>query len=371
MPDIGEPFDVEAFRAFTIPDDRNAFVLFRQAAATLKPLNRYVGQSLFNHSNWMAGWSETTPEVRQWAADNRQALALFRLGAERPDALDSTLASPRDHNEMSWAIECLKRLALLEATRLEDRGDMAGAWGWYRAVLQLIHQVSFCAGQVRRRQYARDYHYRLRDSLTTWARDPRTSPSVLRQALDDAIACESLTPSESYTLKAEYLEIEKWFDDPGSPGHPPNTTFRNLGSPYFPPEPWTCAGDHRSVRMGILSAAETAEPAGDPAIDEQPAGVLRPAPGSAARSQPRRLRMRYLSVRTRGQPGQRRCAVALVALDRWLGTTEDAQKLLPRLDWRGVRRAERMDHRLLLILLGTELYRRRRSRAPIRRHRRR
>jgi hypothetical protein len=28
LPDIGDPFDVEAFRAKTIPDDRNAFVRF-------------------------------------------------------------------------------------------------------------------------------------------------------------------------------------------------------------------------------------------------------------------------------------------------------------------------------------------------------
>ena len=38
LPDIGEPFDVAAFRAIRIPDDRNAFVLYRQAAALLKPL---------------------------------------------------------------------------------------------------------------------------------------------------------------------------------------------------------------------------------------------------------------------------------------------------------------------------------------------
>src|SRR5262249_809144 len=38
LPDIGEPFDPEAFRSFRIPDDRNAFVLYRQAAAALKPL---------------------------------------------------------------------------------------------------------------------------------------------------------------------------------------------------------------------------------------------------------------------------------------------------------------------------------------------
>ena len=36
LPDVGDPFDVAAFRAFTIPDDRNAFVLYRRAATLLK-----------------------------------------------------------------------------------------------------------------------------------------------------------------------------------------------------------------------------------------------------------------------------------------------------------------------------------------------
>ena len=38
LPDIGDPFDVASFHAQTIPDDRNAFVLYRQAAARFKPL---------------------------------------------------------------------------------------------------------------------------------------------------------------------------------------------------------------------------------------------------------------------------------------------------------------------------------------------
>ena len=37
LPDIGHPFDVAAFKAMRIPDDRNAFVLYRQAAGLLKP----------------------------------------------------------------------------------------------------------------------------------------------------------------------------------------------------------------------------------------------------------------------------------------------------------------------------------------------
>ena len=40
LPDIGDPFDVAAFRAFSIPDEQNAFVFFRRANEELfRPAN--------------------------------------------------------------------------------------------------------------------------------------------------------------------------------------------------------------------------------------------------------------------------------------------------------------------------------------------
>ncbi len=38
LPDIGDPFDVAAFRAFRIPDDQNAFVFLRRAHEKLTPI---------------------------------------------------------------------------------------------------------------------------------------------------------------------------------------------------------------------------------------------------------------------------------------------------------------------------------------------
>ena len=37
LPDIGEPFDVAAFRVFSVPDDRNAFTYLRRAQEALTP----------------------------------------------------------------------------------------------------------------------------------------------------------------------------------------------------------------------------------------------------------------------------------------------------------------------------------------------
>ena len=38
LPDIGDPFDVAAFRAFSIPDDQNAFTFLRRANEKLTPM---------------------------------------------------------------------------------------------------------------------------------------------------------------------------------------------------------------------------------------------------------------------------------------------------------------------------------------------
>ena len=84
LPDIGDPFDVEAFRTQAIPDDRNAFVLYRQAAAQYRPL-KWSDTSGSLPVDLHTRWSAAVPEVRRWAELNHEASALFRRGADRPD----------------------------------------------------------------------------------------------------------------------------------------------------------------------------------------------------------------------------------------------------------------------------------------------
>src|SRR5262249_30068753 len=123
-------------------------------------------------------------------------------------------------------------LALLEGSRREEAGDMAGAWGWYRVLLRAAHHIGR-HGTVFRRSVAQDWHHRLRARLKEWAADPRTTPDLLRRAIDDVEACESLAPSEPYTLKAEYLRLERLLDDPDS------ATRRAPGSWAYPfSGPW-------------------------------------------------------------------------------------------------------------------------------------
>ena len=68
----------------------------------------------------------------------------------------------------------------------------------------------------------------------TWADDRRTTPALLRQALDDVVACEALAPSERDSLKAGYLEVIWLLDGPSNPGRQvPLVRFRRFWNPDY------------------------------------------------------------------------------------------------------------------------------------------
>jgi hypothetical protein len=364
LPDIGEPFDVAAFRARTIPDDRNAFVLYRQAVALFRPL-KWSDTSGSLSVDLHTRWSTAVPEVRRWAERNREALVLYRRGADRPDALDPAHKSVGGYLEFA-ALRPFQRLALLEASRLEEQGDMAGAWAWYRTYLRTIHHVGHYGRPYRRRE-AQTWHDALRRRSTEWAADPRTTPAQLHQALDDVVACEALLPSESYVLRAEYLSVNQMLDarrNAASRRPPPWLlslgswgALRSLG-PLLTPEQvqsisraWSSwrREPERSRRVIRLVTANwlafcdlppARRPSPDPGViscDLYPFGPEAPA------------QARLLSPRSLG---------------RWLDSTYEAPQAIRLLDWRSLRMTELANHRELLILLGTELYRRDRGTDP-------
>ena len=103
-------------------------------------------------------------------------------------------------------------------------------------MLRTIHHVGM-HGSVARRN-ASSMAQTLRDRLTTWAADPRTTPALLRRALDDVVACEALAPSESDSLKAGYLDVIWLLDSPTNPGREvPLARFRQFWNPDYQLDP--------------------------------------------------------------------------------------------------------------------------------------
>jgi hypothetical protein len=203
LPDIGDPFDVEAFRSFTLPDEQNAFTYLRRAdqRLTLFPeLPRAVDPSVWNFS-----WSKADPRIRAWVEANRQALELFRQGAEQSDAILDLAADPEHFWSNSVNPNALSTLSLLEGARRQESGDTAGAWDCYRSVLRMTTHVS-------RRRMTHAVRVNtvcgwLRRRLAAWAADPRTTISQLKSALDEVLKTEPSPDWDSFTLKIGYIEI--------------------------------------------------------------------------------------------------------------------------------------------------------------------
>jgi hypothetical protein len=369
LPDIGEPFDVEAFRAMTIPDDRNAIVLYRQAAGLLKPWNPDRQSSSKKKIDTDARWSKADAEVRRWAEENRAAMALYRQGAERPDALDRVPVFQQGHSD-AWdlwpPLNDLHLLALLEGSRMQEQGDMAAAWGCYRAILRTNRHIGM-HGTALRRLAVLHWDRQLRDRLASWAADPRTTPALLRQALDDTVACQSLAPSESYMLRAEYLDVDRMLDDPNGPGpqtppswfismvlrRPSNRPPRAVLSAFLTPDLMRSANDvwrawrrepERSRRVIRLVMSNWLAYFDLPPKD-------RPKPDLNATSA-------YDFYSFGPEAPAKARVLSPAALGQWLDTTHDARALLRMLHLNRLPINEWANRRDLLILLGTQLYRR-------------
>ena len=167
LPDIGDPFDVAAFRAFRVPDDQNAFTFLRRAKEALTPGSPPCRRS---------SWSEASPKSREWVEANRRAIELFQQGAEQSDAANPCGDSVVDGQRLAL-------LVLLEGEKRLESGDMAGAWDCNRAVLRMATHTRR-RGSLRQRQDLDAYWYGLlRQRLDTWAADPRTTIPQLRTRL--------------------------------------------------------------------------------------------------------------------------------------------------------------------------------------------
>ncbi len=358
LPDIGDPFDVAEFRAMTIPDERNAYVLYRRAAERLRPLDlsawsRLPGRKL------NARWSEADPLLRKSVEENRAALELFRQGSERPDSLEpqaGATAGAATVLDIYQAMRWFQTLSLLEASRLEDQDDMAGAWVWYRTALRATRHMGL-RGSVSMRWFGSMLGVPVYRRIEKWAADPRTAREVIRLALNDVVACGALVPSESYTLKAEYLTMERWFEGPFVPGRQvisetlkvwlksrgyqlDSDRIRSMVDAWrkWRREPERGRRVLRLVVANWLAYLDTPpdhRPAPDPdVVGPQVFYAFGPEAPAMAR------------------------VVSPKALDRWLQSSPYAQAVIAGWNLNTIRVRERANHRALVILLATELYRR-------------
>jgi hypothetical protein len=206
LPNVGDPFDVSEFDRVSVPDEDNAFVLYRQARDRFEPLD----QELSKLRKGGQSWSQVAPEIRAWVESNREAIHLWQQGAERSRAL---VMPPRelDFDTNLGVLQSLRdivRVADLDAGRLEESGDPIGAWGRYRAILRCSRHVGI-SGCVIARLVGGGMLQVSAPRIIARAANPQVNADMLREALHEVNACEAMTPPVSEAIKIEYLSLMK------------------------------------------------------------------------------------------------------------------------------------------------------------------
>ena len=365
LPYIGDPFDVAALRAFSIPEDRDAFVFFRRANEKSSSFPLWADRV---DSSATAAWSEADPKVRAWVEANRPALGLFLQGAGCPDGISRRPGEPPSFRySEDLGPRFLILMALLEGGRREEDGDMAGAWDCYRAVLHAT-VLSARRGCIPERFFATRHHTWLRSRLGTWAADPRTTIPLLRRALQEAVETRPKPEWHAFSLKVEYLD---WMRRLETMRHPDfgaleeEKTYR-LGDMELPQDVnaslsrvrrFLLREPERSRRaLRLLFANWLAQAEGPRGLDGKPA-VFGRFRGSSTTA---RLALYPVGPDVPAGAG----TLPPHDLATWLVTAYDLKLLAWQLISTSVPSTERAGYRALVVGLATELYRRERGGLP-------
>ena len=208
MPNLPEPFDVEAFSELPVMND-NAYVYFRKALFqhVRIPMDREFCD-LQERLNGNVSWDQTPESIRAWVMSNQEALGLFRQGGRCADAnflppedytINTLLGVQQDLRDMFW-------VANLDAFRLLDEGNP-------REAAELLHDSFRASRHLGRRGCLIERfigiacHAHILPAWRAWCRHPQVTAEDLEAALVRMREDWKLTPPVSDPLKVEYLMV--------------------------------------------------------------------------------------------------------------------------------------------------------------------
>jgi hypothetical protein len=214
LPSLKEPFDEAKLGVVTLPDDDNAMTWYRAAALRLKPLDGKVYLSLPKDA-FTVGWSKVDPALVRWLEENRDVFDFWLRGADRTDSLvfqpkDMTIAT---NLGVVQNLRDFGRLAMLEGSRLQDAGDLDGAWRIYRGAVRSSRHAGIHGAAIQR-LIGRSLLVQARPRVLEWIESPKVTPEMLRRAIADVEACSAMTPPNSDMIRAEYFALRAALNRP-------------------------------------------------------------------------------------------------------------------------------------------------------------
>ena len=247
------------------------------------------------------------------------------------------------------------RLAFLDASRLEERGDMTAAWDGYRAILHARAHI-IRRGMIFDRYIAQHFCRGLESRIAAWAADPKTGVPLIHRALDEVRTHEPKPEWDAFSLKLEYLQMASMLNRPDGwvqrgadedmviqiAGEP---LPRNLAKPVYAARRYLINEPERSRRVLRLAFANWLAH-----VQEHDPARSKPAVSASFLLQKESTRLSFYD------PGASTPAAARALsphdLARWLITTRDAKVLLFQWPWPSIRISERREHRALVVPVG-------------------
>lgn len=240
-PDIGEPFDVAAFQAYTLSDEQNAFTFYRKAVAL------FVSEEMVFASNptlkrqdywdsWKAteqGWEHAIPAVRQWVRVNHGARSAFEQGAARAESLEVPLSEVSKSEDFSfeWGkLRLCARVEFFEGLRLSAEAHAVEAWKCFRDLLRASRHLAMHAGRVST-MFGCALGEEAVSGAVIWSAHKEVTPEQLRQAIRDVLAIEEMQAPASDSIKVEYLAIRDFADKGRVFGTNSSSWVRSTGYP--------------------------------------------------------------------------------------------------------------------------------------------
>jgi len=220
-PSVGEPFDVEAFSAYRLPDEKNAFTHYRKVIGLFvseqKVLESYPAVTpqdfLDNETMAEEDWTRAIPALRHWVALNRSALDEWKRGADCDEGFDVSpeqavsTVNPAAADDMR--LRDTARLEALEGMRLASEGHPAEAWQCYRNLLRASRHLTM--------------HTTLMGSLISggvldlgvrgaviWSTHKSVNADQLRRAIRDVELVEQMRTPASDVIKLEYIALREF-----------------------------------------------------------------------------------------------------------------------------------------------------------------
>jgi hypothetical protein len=261
MVEISEPFDVDGYVSYTLPDEENAFTYYRRALEKLVSEEAvFAGNPSFKREefwkSWHAaaetGWGHAVPSLRQWAKLNRPLLAELNRGAACAESLEFPLADAANANALSvdWGtLQTCFRVQTLEGLRLTAEHHPAAAWGCFRNTLRSSRHLAMHAGGIETMLGVAIGDQAVRGTVV-WAGDPSVGPADLRQAIHDLLAVEAMRAPASDQIKLEYIALRSYAEKGTIGGTPTRSWVRATG---YPAQIGNCA---RKVVANLLSQAD-------------------------------------------------------------------------------------------------------------------